>query len=84
MWVMGNRMHKREERIAVQEDMIQVLSSEVEELRGKICRCNKSPCIGQGSGQEESPYKLSQEEGSSRSLYFPALVTPAEGNLVQI
>ena len=43
-----------EVRIAVQEDTIQILSAEVEELKGKMCRCQDSPCISQGSGRAES------------------------------
>ena len=44
------REEVREERIAIQEDMIQILSSEIEELREKMCQRNKSPHISQGSG----------------------------------
>ena len=32
----------------------------------------------------ESPYKFSEEEGSSGSLYVAAPITPAEGALVPI
>ena len=31
--------------IAVQEDTIQILSAEVEELKGKMCHCQDSPRI---------------------------------------
>ena len=59
----------REICIAVQEDTIQILSAKVEELKGKMCRCQDSPHISQGSGQAESPYELEgeQPEGSSSS-----------------
>ena len=37
-------------RIAVQEDTIQILSLEVEALKEKMCHCQDSPRISQGSG----------------------------------
>ena len=45
-----DREADREVRIAVQEDTIQILSAEVEELKGKMCHCQNSPHISQGSG----------------------------------
>ena len=51
----------RETRIAVQEDTIQILSAKVEELKGKMCRCQDSPHISQGSSRAESPYELEGE-----------------------
>ena len=71
-------------QIAVQEDTIQILSAEVEELKGKMCCCNESPCIVGGSGQAESPYELSKEEGSLGSLYLLVPVTLEEGSLIPI
>ena len=69
----------QEVRIAVQEDTIQILLAEVEDLKGKICRCNDSPCISHGSSRVESPYKLQGE--SSGSSYVSA---PVEGELILI
>ena len=40
----------QELRIAVQEDMIQILSAEVKESKEKMCRCQDLPRISQGSG----------------------------------
>ena len=45
-----SREADREVHITVQEDMIQILSAEVEELKGKMCHCQDSPHISQGSG----------------------------------
>ena len=45
-----DRETNREICIAVQEDTIQILSAEVEELKGKMCHCQDSPRISQGSG----------------------------------
>ena len=45
-----DREANREIRIVVQEDTIQILSAEVEELKGKMCCCQDSPRISQGSG----------------------------------
>ena len=56
-----DREADRETRIAVQEDTIQILSAEVKELKGKMCRCQDSPHISHGSGQAESPYELEGE-----------------------
>ena len=60
-----DREADREICIVVQEDTIQILSAEVEELKGKMCRCQDSPCISQGSGRAESPYEL---EGNNQRL----------------
>ena len=49
-------------RIAVQEDTIQILSAEVQELKGKMRCCQDSPLISQGSGQAESLYELEGEQ----------------------
>ena len=49
-------------RIAVQEDTIQILSAEVKTLKGKMCRCQDSPRISQGSSRAESPYELEGEQ----------------------
>ena len=57
-----DREADRETRIAVQEDTIQILSAKVEELKGKMCRCQDSPRISQGSGRIESPYELEGEQ----------------------
>ena len=62
-----DREADREVRIAVQEDTIQILSVEVEELKGKMCRCQDSPRISQGSGQAESPYELEGEQPAASS-----------------
>ena len=51
-----------ETHIAVQEDTIQISSAEVEVLKEKMCRCQDSPHISQGSGRAESPYKLEGEQ----------------------
>ena len=45
-----DREANQEIRIAVQEDTIQILSAEVEALKGKMCHCQDSPRISQGSG----------------------------------
>ena len=37
-----DREADRELRIVVQEDTIQILSAEVEELKGKMCHCQDS------------------------------------------
>ena len=68
-----------EEWIAIQEDTIQILLVEVEELKGKMCCCQDSPCISRGSGQAESPYELEGEAlGSSYVL------APVEETLILI
>ena len=71
-----DREADRETRIAVQEDTIQILSAEVEELKGKMCRCQDSPRISQGSSRAESPYELEGEQpeallGSNDSNTWP-------------
>ena len=43
----------RELCIAVQEDTIQILSAEVKELKGKMCRCQDSPWISVGKTHGE-------------------------------
>ena len=62
-----DREANRELRIAVQEDTIQILSAEVEALKGKMCRCQDSPRISQGSGRAESPYELEGEQPEASS-----------------
>ena len=62
-----DREADRETRIAVQEDTIQILSSEVEALKEKMCRCQDSPHISQGSGRAESPYELEWEQPDASS-----------------
>ena len=68
-----------EVRIAVQEDTIQILSAEVKELKGKMCRCQDSPCISQGSGQAESPYELEGEQPEASSSSDEGRLWPIQG-----
>ena len=68
-----------ENRIAVQEDTIQILSSKVEELKGKMCRCQNSPHISQGSGRAESPYELEGEQPEASSSSDDDRLWPIQG-----
>ena len=77
--VLEAREADREERITVQEDMIQILSAEVEGLKEKMCYCQDSPCISHWSSQAESPYLLEGE--SLGSSYVSA---PVEDALIPI
>ena len=68
-----------EVRIAVQEDTIQILSAEVEELKGKMCHCQNSPCISQGSSRAESPYELEGEQPEASSSSDEGRLWPIQG-----
>ena len=68
-----------ETRIVVQEDTIQILSAEVEELKGKMCRCQDSPCISQGSSRAESPYELEGEQPEALSNSDDDRLWPIQG-----
>ena len=74
-----DREADREIRIAVQEDTIQILSAEVEELKGKICCCQDSPHISQGSGRAESPYELEGEQPEASSSSDEGRPWPIQG-----
>ena len=74
-----DREADHELRIAVQEDTIQILSAKVEELKGKMCRCQDSPRISQGSGQAESPYELEGEQPEASSSSDESRLWPIQG-----
>ena len=68
-------------QIAVQEGTIQILSAEVEELKGKMCHCQDSPRISQGSGWAESPYELEGEQPMPASSLDDDSCLPIQGGL---
>ena len=74
-----DREADREICIAGQEDTIQILSAEVEELKGKMCRCQDSPRISQGSGRAESPYELEGEQPEAPSSSDDDRLWPIQG-----
>ena len=74
-----DRETDQELHIVAQEDTIQILSAEVEELKGKMCRCQDSPRISQGSGQAESPYKLEGEQPEAPSSSDEGRLWPIQG-----
>ena len=74
-----DREADRETRIAVQEDTIQILTAEVDELKGKMCCCQDSPRISQGSGQAESPYELEGEQPEASSSSDDDRLWPIQG-----
>ena len=74
-----DREADRETCIVVQEDTIQILSAEVEELKGRMCHCQDSPRISQGSGQAESPYELEGEQPEAPSSSDDSSPWPIQG-----
>ena len=74
-----DREANREVHIAVQEDTIQILSVEVEELKGKMCCCQDPPCISQGSGRAESSYELEGEQPEASSSSDEGRLLPIQG-----
>ena len=74
-----DREADREVHITVQEDTIQILSAEVEELKGKMCRCQDSPCISQGSSRVESPYELEGEQPEASLSSGEGRLWPIQG-----
>ena len=74
-----DRETDQELHIVAQEDTIQILSAEVEELKGKMCRCQDSPRISQGSGQAESSYKLEGEQPEAPSSSDEGRLWPIQG-----
>ena len=74
-----DREADRKTCIVVQEDTIQILSAEVEELKGKMCRCQDSPRISQGSGRAESSYELEGEQPEVSSSSDEGRLWPIQG-----